>query len=270
MIFYDFEVFRYDWLVVLIDLNARKETVIINDPDKLKRFYEEHKGVIWAGYNSRNYDQYILKAILCGFDPKPVNDWIIAEDKPGYRYSSLFREYPLINYDVMPNPPISLKALEAFMGHSIKETSVSFDIDRPLTEAELAETVKYCRHDVEQTVEVWLRRKEDEFDAQMSLVKAFHLPISDIGRTKAQLSAKILGAVQREHNDEFEIEFTVKFICDRGVSHEIVRHRLAAYCQESTRYCNYGKGKFGEEITVIETRLCWQENLQGSQRFEGR
>ena len=207
MIFYDFEVFRYDWLVVLIDLNARKETVIINDPDKLKRFYEEHKGVIWAGYNSRNYDQYILKAILCGFDPKPVNDWIIAEDKPGYRYSSLFREYPLINYDVMPNPPISLKALEAFMGHSIKETSVPFDIDRPLTEAELAETVKYCRHDVEQTVEVWLRRKEDEFDAQMSLVKAFHLPISDIGRTKAQLSAKILGAVQREHNDEFEIEF---------------------------------------------------------------
>lgn len=181
--------------------------MIINDPDKLKRFYEEHKGVIWAGYNSRNYDQYILKAILCGFDPKPVNDWIIAEDKPGYRYSSLFREYPLINYDVMPNPPISLKALEAFMGHSIKETSVPFDIDRPLTEAELAETVKYCRHDVEQTVEVWLRRKEDEFDAQMSLVKAFHLPISDIGRTKAQLSAKILGAVQREHNDEFEIEF---------------------------------------------------------------
>lgn len=207
MIFYDFEVFRYDWLVVLIDLNARKETVIINDPDKLKRFYEEHKGVIWAGYNSRNYDQYILKAILCGFDPKPVNDWIIAEAKPGYRYSSLFREYPLINYDVMPNPPISLKALEAFMGHSIKETSVPFDIDRPLTDAELAETVKYCRHDVEQTVEVWLRRKEDEFDAQMSLVKAFHLPISDIGRTKAQLSAKILGAVQREHNDEFEIEF---------------------------------------------------------------
>ena len=56
-------------------------------------------------------------------------------------------------------------------------------------------------------MEVWLRRKEDEFDAQMSLVKAFHLPISDIGRTKAQLSAKILGAVQREHNDEFEIEF---------------------------------------------------------------
>ena len=45
---------------------------------------------------------------------------------------------------------------------------------------------------------------------------------------------------------------TVKFICDRGVSHEIVRHRLASYCQESTRYCNYSKDKFGSEITVIE------------------
>lgn len=46
--------------------------------------------------------------------------------------------------------------------------------------------------------------------------------------------------------------FTVKFICDRGVSHEIVRHRVASYCQESTRYCNYSKDKFGNEITVIK------------------
>lgn len=206
IIFYDFEVFKHDWLVVLIDLYAKKETVIINDREKLERFYNHHKTVIWAGFNSRNYDQYILKGIMCGFNPKEINDWIILQDKPGYRFSSLFRNYPLINYDIMPNPPISLKALEAFMGHSIKETSVPFDIDRPLTKEELEETVKYCRHDVEQTVEVWLRRKEDEFDAQMSLVKAFNLPIGDIGRTKAQLSAKILGAVYQDHDDEFEIE----------------------------------------------------------------
>lgn len=45
---------------------------------------------------------------------------------------------------------------------------------------------------------------------------------------------------------------SVRFICDRGVSHEIVRHRLASYCQESTRYCNYSKAGFGNEITVIE------------------
>ena len=45
---------------------------------------------------------------------------------------------------------------------------------------------------------------------------------------------------------------TIKFVCDRGVSHEIVRHRLASYCQESTRYCNYGKDQFMGEISVIE------------------
>lgn len=45
---------------------------------------------------------------------------------------------------------------------------------------------------------------------------------------------------------------TVLFIVDRGISHEIVRHRIASYSQESTRYCNYSKGKFGSQITVIE------------------
>ena len=47
-------------------------------------------------------------------------------------------------------------------------------------------------------------------------------------------------------------DITVKFTCDRGVSHEIVRHRPASYAQESTRYCNYGLGKFGSEITVVK------------------
>lgn len=45
---------------------------------------------------------------------------------------------------------------------------------------------------------------------------------------------------------------TVKFICDRGISHEIVRHRIASYAQESTRYCNYSKQRFGNEITFIK------------------
>jgi len=52
---------------------------------------------------------------------------------------------------------------------------------------------------------------------------------------------------------------TVRVICDRGISHEIVRHRLASYTQESTRYCNYTKGKFGNEITVINPCF-WDEN----------
>lgn len=54
---------------------------------------------------------------------------------------------------------------------------------------------------------------------------------------------------------------SVRFICDRGVSHEIARHRIASYSQESTRYCNYSKDKFGKEITVIKP-LFWKEDSQ--------
>jgi thymidylate synthase (FAD) len=55
---------------------------------------------------------------------------------------------------------------------------------------------------------------------------------------------------------------SVRVICDRGVSHEIVRHRLASYSQESTRYCNYGKDKFEHEIKVIDlaTGFCYDLN----------
>lgn len=67
---------------------------------------------------------------------------------------------------------------------------------------------------------------------------------------------------------------TVRFICDRGVTHELVRHRIAAYSQESTRYCNYGKDKFGSEITVIEPFFfdkndrdywLWAEAMKGAE-----
>lgn len=53
------------------------------------------------------------------------------------------------------------------------------------------------------------------------------------------------------------ISISVRIICDRGVSHEIVRHRLASYSQESTRYCNYSKGKFGGEITIKVEPVFW-------------
>lgn len=63
----------------------------------------------------------------------------------------------------------------------------------------------------------------------------------------------VRGIIARKHEAVLEhFSFSVRFIVDRGVSHEIVRHRLASYCQESTRYCNYSGDKFGNEITVIK------------------
>lgn len=71
--------------------------------------------------------------------------------------------------------------------------------------------------------------------------------------------------IKRQHEAVLEhASFTVKFVCDRGVSHELVRHRLASFCQESTRYCNYSKDGFGNEITVIEP--CYLEDAPRSVR----
>ena len=56
---------------------------------------------------------------------------------------------------------------------------------------------------------------------------------------------------QCEPTEHHEKRITVKFICDRGVSHEFVRHRVSSFAQESTRYCNYSKDKFGNELTCI-------------------
>lgn len=62
----------------------------------------------------------------------------------------------------------------------------------------------------------------------------------------------VRGIIKSGHHSVIEHEsLSVKFICDRGVTHEMVRHRLAAYSQESTRYCNYGKDKFKNQVTYI-------------------
>ena len=55
--------------------------------------------------------------------------------------------------------------------------------------------------------------------------------------------------------------FTVKIVCDRGVSHELVRHRIASYSQESTRYCNYSKDKFGKELTFVKPCFWAEDNF---------
>lgn len=89
--------------------------------------------------------------------------------------------------------------------------------------------------------------------------------IEIVGRTCYKSEEKITNdsaekfvkmVINRGHESVIEHEkATVKIICDRGVSHEIVRHRIASYSQESTRYCNYSKNKFNNELTFIVP--CW-------------
>ena len=207
--FYDFEVFKEDWMVVFINPISKTEEVIVNDAEKLQGYMEKYKNEIFVGFNCRHYDQYILKGILCGFNPKEINDYIIAKGNPGWKFSSLFRKINFINYDVMAGVDRGLKTFEGFMGNDIRESSVPFDIDRKLTSEEIEETIKYCRHDVEQTIEVFLQRKDD-FDAHMDLVKLAcqdnELDLFLLSKTKVQLSSIILDATKRSHDDEFDID----------------------------------------------------------------
>lgn len=205
MIFYDFEVFKYNWLVTFVDVTSQKEMAIVDSPEKLKEFYNQNKSGIFVGYNNRHYDQYIFKAIMLGFDPKKVNDFIVVMHMDGWQYSNLFRKIDMINYDVALKTDRGLKSFEGFMGHNIKESSIPFDIERPLTKSEIAETLKYNRHDVYETIEVFLRRKS-EFDTMMYFIRHFKLPLSDLNKTKSQLTAKILGGngKGKYFNDEFD------------------------------------------------------------------
>ena len=205
MIFYDFEVFKHDWLVHFIDVINQVEKTIVNDRDELIEYYEKNSTNLWIGFNNLHYDQFIFKGILLGMNPTDINDFIINQKKPGWKYSDAFWRLELNQYDVFSGFN-GLKQLEAFMGHDIMETSVPFTIDRKLTDEELQDVIKYCKYDVEQTIEVFLRR-QGEFNSKMDLIKEFNLPLSNISKTNAQLSAEVLDAVKQTRRDEFDLDF---------------------------------------------------------------
>lgn len=200
--FIDFEVFKYDWLCVIINPIENIKTICVNDTDKLRKYYEEHKEQIFIGQNIRGYDQYIFKGLLLGMNPKYINDKIINNDTPGYKISDAFNKINLNIYDVKPNRQTSLKAMECFMGESIEETDVPFDIDRKLTKEEIASTIKYCTCDVENTLKVFNINIAD-FKSQIELIKTFKLPFKSVSKTKPQLTAQILKATPKNYSDEW-------------------------------------------------------------------
>ena len=106
----------------------------------------------------------------------------------------------------------------------------------------------------------------DEVDGRKMLQK-----IEKIGRvcykseeliTEDSAETFVRNILKRGHESVIEHEkISVKMVCDRGVTHEIVRHRVASYSQESTRYCNYQKDKFGNELTFIKP-VFWSEDSE--------
>ena len=202
-ILYDWEVFSYDWLVVFKE-PGKGHVVIYNDDEKLTGFFNQHKNDIFVGFNNRHYDDFIMKAVLSGINPKIVNDWIITDEKQGWEFPGLKNIF-FLSLDLMSDIPggigISLKEIESNLGMSIEESSVPFDIDRKLTEEEIKETEYYCKHDVDATERLYYERF-DYIKSKLQIINAFKLPITCVSMTNAQLTAEVLGARKRKYYDE--------------------------------------------------------------------
>lgn len=241
MIFFDMEVFTYDWLLVTFD--GKEFTYIENDTKLLQQYYQDHKHDLWVGYNCKGYDQYIIKALLLGINPKLVNDWIIKEGKAGWQLTNKFKDIELNIYDCMVFGK-SLKQLESYLGVNIHETDVNFDIKRPLTDEEKRLNREYCRDDVYNTALVF-QHTQDDFKAHMGLCQLAGEPISSMAKTKAQLSAKILKAQRlnpRYWDEEYNFEY-VQCVKDYDYKHKDV---LAFF--DSIRDTKDPKSKYDTEL----------------------
>lgn len=206
---YDFEVYsKINWFcVTFINYEDRnKKVVIVNDRAKLIEFYNKYKDDIFISYNGRQYDTGIFKGILDGMNVGYVNDKLIKEGKKPFQVVKNAKKYPLNDYDTILKDK-SLKQLEAFMGDDIRETEVDFNIDRPLTQEEIEQTLYYNHHDVIEVLRV-LDYCWDDFEGQLDIIELYGLDMSYFTKTKVQLavSPKILNAVdQHTLDDEFDI-----------------------------------------------------------------
>ena len=216
---YDTEVFAHDFIVVFKDKETGEYAVFHNDNASVKEFVTDD--AIYCGFNSKGYDQYIIKAICAGFSPeevKEVNDWIINGGQ-GW-------ECPLLNgvffrfnnVDIMDDMQmgLSLKAIEGHLGNlSIEETEVDFNLDRPLSKEELALTIKYCKHDVDATEKVTDIRK-NYLNNKMYLGGLKDIePTKALAMTNAKLTAAYLDARKEfDFNDEREYKYPANLLRD--------------------------------------------------------
>ena len=204
----DFEVLsKADfWLCCMKDVLTGKEHTIINDKKEFLRVFNKNKDSIWIGYNIKGYDQWIMKALLSNISPGTVSDAIVKRNINPWEIDSRLNKQNLYFFELSERDK-SLKELELFMGEDIQESSVSFDLDRKPTPAEIEELSKYCMHDVRMTYKVFGYCFE-EYESHENLIDMFNLKESMFGKTKAQLSSVILGAKKPEHdrNDEFNFE----------------------------------------------------------------
>ena len=203
---FDFEVFRYDWLVVFRSARYGVYYEIHNNSRELKDFVTRGNK-LFCGFNVKHYDNFIMKAILCGADNKMVkeiNDWIIEDKRQGFDHWFIRENKAWFNsFDLKDDMQqgLSLKAIEGHLGMSIEESEVDFNIDRPLTEEELELTFKYCRHDVDATHEL-MKLRGGYLKTKRNLGKRAGISeTKSLAATNAKLTAMMLHAERKEWKD---------------------------------------------------------------------
>lgn len=206
MIGFDFEVFRYDWLVVFKDFITDEYTIIVNDKQKLQDYINKHKRDLLIGYNNSNYDNFILKGILLDKDPYYLSNIIISKDKSGRIWRmAKWNEIDLNTYDVSFGLGFtSLKENEAYLGISIDECPIDFDQMNYLSKEQLEKVIEYCKRDVDAT-QLLFEKSQDKFETKLYLCNEFGLDKSYLNKADQSIIEKVLGA-ERKYNcmDEFD------------------------------------------------------------------
>ena len=208
---FDCEVFKFDFFFVFKNNDTNEYTVFHNDNESVMEFMKTNP--LLVGYNNKNYDQFILRAVLADLTPeeiKRINDLIILHEINGWGIPELQDKKIFFDqFDLMDDcqQGTSLKDIEGHLGMNIQETSVDFNIDRPLTEAECEEVIRYCKHDVDAT-QILLKLREVYVANKLKLGQEKGIdPAKALYMTNAKLSAAYLDAVKQDHNDEREYVF---------------------------------------------------------------
>ena len=181
LLFYDIEVTAFDSLVVFLNRNKEEVAHFWNnrdrktteDPSGFEDIPDLIRDRILVGYNNYFYDDNILTVMMNSATSMPnfikaTNDKIISGERFSGRKSPLIRSLDTMQQIDVSHP--SLKQIEGNMGISIVESSVDFNIGRPLTDAEREEMLFYCRHDVAATVDIYNLREKSYFDTKESLL----------------------------------------------------------------------------------------------------
>lgn len=194
---YDCEVSSHDWLVVLKAKETGEYTIVHNDGEALDAVLSDNN--IYCGFNSKHYDQFIIKAACNDFscqEIKTLSDYLIKGGN-GWQYAPLKDIYfRFNNVDIRDDTQmgLSLKAIEGHFGMSVEETTVDFNLDRPWTEAELQEMITYCKHDVD-TTEFLSDVRKEYLKTKINIgAMAGIPPIKAMSMTNAKLTSAFLQA----------------------------------------------------------------------------